>query len=98
MRRVCRSSPSSSLNVTGTVARLYLIRVVGDIFDKPIEAVIDFFHGYRIPLLSVTVAVVGLIVWNEHRHGKGEIESLTHLEQELEQIQAEEIRAEESEE
>ena len=29
-------------------------------------------------------------VWNEHRLGKGEIESLTRLQEEMEEIQAEE--------
>jgi membrane protein DedA with SNARE-associated domain len=78
------------LNVTGTVARLYLIRVVGDIFDSPIQSILDFIKEYRVPLLAITVALVAFSVWNEHRLGKGEIGSLTHLEEDIEQIEAEE--------
>jgi membrane protein DedA with SNARE-associated domain len=78
------------LNVTGTVFRLYLIRVVGDIFDSPIQAILDFIKDYRIPLLVLSVGLVAFSVWNEHRLGKGEISSLTRLEEEIEQIEAEE--------
>ena len=74
------------LNVSGTLVRLYLIRVVGDIFASPIDSILGFIQDYRIPLLLVTVAFVGFSVWNEHRLGKGEIGSLTHLEEELEEI------------
>ena len=41
------------LNVTGTVVRLYLIRVVGDIFDSPIQTILDFIKDYRVPLLII---------------------------------------------
>jgi membrane protein DedA with SNARE-associated domain len=78
------------LNVTGTFARLYLLRVVGDVFDSPIESILDFIKQYRVPLLVITVALVLFSVWNEHRLGKGEITSLTHLEEDIEQIEAEE--------
>jgi len=84
------------LNVTGTVARLYLIRVVGDIFDSPIQSILDFIKEYRVPLLAITVGLVAFSVWNEHRLGKGEIGALAHLEEDIEQIEAEE--AEEAEE
>jgi membrane protein DedA with SNARE-associated domain len=78
------------LNLTGTVARLYLIRVVGDIFESPIQSILDFIKDYRIPLLIITIGLVAFSVWNEHRLGKGEIGALTNLEEEIEQIKAEE--------
>jgi membrane protein DedA with SNARE-associated domain len=84
------------LNVSGTLVRLWLIRIVGDIFDSPIQTILDFIKDYRVPLLAITVAIVAFTVWNEHRLGKGEIESLTRLQEEMEEIQAEET--EESEE
>jgi hypothetical protein len=64
--------------------------VVGDIFDSPIQSILDFIKEYRVPLLAITVALVAFSVWNEHRLGKGEIGSLTHLEEDIEQIEAEE--------
>jgi len=85
------------LNVTGTVFRLYLIRVLGDVFDSPIQWILDFIKEYRVPLLLVTVGLVAFSVWNEHRLGKGEISSLTRLEDEMEEIEAEETEAEETE-
>ena len=78
------------LNVSGTLVRLWLIRIVGDIFDSPIQTILDFIKDYRVPLLAITVAIVAFTVWNEHRLGKGEIESLTRLQEEMEEIQAEE--------
>jgi len=88
------------LNVTGTVFRLYLIRVLGNVFDSPIQWILDFIKDYRVPLLLVTVGLVAFSVWNEHRLGKGEISSLTRLEEEMEEIEAEETEteAEEAEE
>jgi membrane protein DedA with SNARE-associated domain len=83
------------VNISGTITRLYLLRVVGDIFEGPIQSVLDFIKDYRIPLLIITVAIVLVSVWNEHRLGKGEITSLTHLEEELEEIGAEEAQASE---
>jgi membrane protein DedA with SNARE-associated domain len=71
------------LNVTGTVARLYLIRVVGATFDEPIQNVLDFFARYRLQLLILSIVLVGLSVWSERRKGKGEIGEILDLEAEL---------------
>jgi uncharacterized membrane protein YdjX (TVP38/TMEM64 family) len=72
------------LNVSGTIVRLWLIRVVGDIFADPIDNVIRFIQDYRVPLLILSVALVAVTIWNERRQGESEIEALTHLEEELE--------------
>ncbi|MEY2464754.1 MAG: hypothetical protein QOH64_2892 [Acidimicrobiaceae bacterium] len=71
------------LNVTGTVVRLYLIRVVGATFDEPIQAVLDFFARYRLQLFVLSIVIVGLSVWSERRKGKGEIGAIRDLEEEL---------------
>lgn len=71
-------------NVTGTVTRLYLLRVVGDVFSSPIDSVLDFFADYRLPLLLVSIALVVLTVVFDRRQGKSEIGALRELEQELE--------------
>jgi membrane protein DedA with SNARE-associated domain len=71
------------LNITGTVARLYLIRVVGATFDEPIQNVLDFFARYRLQLLILSIVLVGLSVWSERRKGKGEIGEILDLEAEL---------------
>jgi membrane protein DedA with SNARE-associated domain len=71
------------LNVSGTVLRLYLIRVVGATFDEPIQNVLDFFARYRLQLLVLSILLVGLSVWNERRKGKGDIGEILDLEAEL---------------
>lgn len=78
------------LNVTGTITRLYMIRVVGDLFAEPIENVIRFIQDYRLPLLVLSVSLVVLTVWNERRQGKGELGSLSQLKEELEAAEDEE--------
>jgi membrane protein DedA with SNARE-associated domain len=71
------------LNVSGTVLRLYLIRVVGATFDEPIQNVLDFFARYRLQLLVLSIALVALSVWSERRKGKGDIGEILDLEAEL---------------
>ena len=73
------------LNLTGTVARLYLLRVVGDIFSSPIDSVLGFFADYRMPLLIVSVALVGIVVLVDRRRGTSEIGALLELEEELDE-------------
>ena len=73
-----------TLNVTGTIFRLWIIQVLGNVFDKPIDAVLGFIQDYRIPLLILSVGIVVFTVWNERRQGESEIGGLRHLEDELE--------------
>lgn len=72
------------LNATGTLVRLFLIRRLGEAFNEPIESVLGFFADYRVPLLVISVILVGFMTWNERRSGHGELEQLRHLEEELE--------------
>jgi membrane protein DedA with SNARE-associated domain len=68
-----------TLNIAGTVARLYLIRRLGEAFDEPIQAVLRFFARYRLPLFVLSVALVVFIVWKDRREGKDEISSMLDL-------------------
>ena len=72
------------LNVSGTIARLILIALIGDALQRPIDAVLDFVARYRVPILIVSVVAVGFTVWNETRKGTSEIDQLLDLERELE--------------
>ena len=79
-----------ALNITGTIARLYLIRWVGDIFAGPIDTVVEFIRHYRLPLTAFTVTLTGFLIWNESRgEGETEFEALVHLEEELEEAEEE---------
>jgi membrane protein DedA with SNARE-associated domain len=71
------------LNVVGTVVRLYLIRALGATFEAPIDDVLGFIQDYRLPLTALTVALVVITVISERRSGKGEIEALAHIEEDL---------------
>lgn len=68
-----------TLNIAGTVARLYLIRELGEAFDEPIQGVLRFFANYRLPLFVISTALVVFIIWNDRRQGKGEISSMLDL-------------------
>ncbi|MGI8663915.1 MAG: hypothetical protein ACR2LQ_12015 [Acidimicrobiales bacterium] len=70
-------------NVTGTIARLYLLRVVGDVFSSPIDSVLSFFADHRLPLLALSVALVGLTLAVDRRRGNSEIGALRELEHDL---------------
>jgi membrane protein DedA with SNARE-associated domain len=73
------------LNVSGTFARLYAIRVLGATFESPIDTVLDFFKEYRIPLLIASAVLVTLSVLSDRRKGGGDIEIIHELEEELEE-------------
>ena len=70
------------LNVSGTVVRLYLIRVVGATFDEPIQAVLDFFARYRQPRAQHPCWSASACGASAAK-GKGEIGAIAHLEEEL---------------
>jgi membrane protein DedA with SNARE-associated domain len=74
-----RIAPFFTLNIAGTLARLYLIRRLGEAFNEPIQAVLRFFARYRLPLFVISVALVVFIIWNDRRHGKDEIGSMLDL-------------------
>ena len=68
-----------AMNIAGTLARLYLIRRLGQAFDRPIRSVLRFFARYRLPLFVFSVALVVFIVWNDRRQGKDEIGTMLDL-------------------
>lgn len=72
-----------ALNVTGTVARLALIAVVGDIFAAPIDDLLGVIARYRWWLTGLTVALVAASSWWQSRTGETELEHVLHLDDEL---------------
>lgn len=72
------------LNVSGTFARLYVIRIFGREFEDPIANVLDFFAEYRIPLLIASAVLLVISIALEAKKGETEITSYTHLDDELE--------------
>jgi membrane protein DedA with SNARE-associated domain len=72
------------LNVSGTIARLWAIRVFGDIFKLPISDLLDWFARYRLPLFIVSVALLLVSILLEFRKGEPEVASYSRLDEELE--------------
>jgi membrane protein DedA with SNARE-associated domain len=85
------------LNVTGTLARLALIAVVGEALQDPIDAVLGFVARYRIPILMLSIAAVAFTMWTETRKGTSELDQLRRIEHELDdgEIEAGEAQSEE---
>jgi membrane protein DedA with SNARE-associated domain len=82
-----------ALNLGGTIVRLAVIRALGDVFAGPINEILDFIKHYRWPLFAVTLSMVAISVLTERRRGTSELQSLTHLEDELQEAE-EELEAE----
>jgi membrane protein DedA with SNARE-associated domain len=73
------------LNITGTLVRLWLLRLFGDVFSRPVRGVSHFITAHRVPVLVISVCLLAFTIWNERRKGGGEIETLTHLGDEISQ-------------
>jgi membrane protein DedA with SNARE-associated domain len=78
-----------ALDVSGTIARLVLIRAVGDVFESPIDAVLGFMSDNRWPLTALTVALVAGQLLLDRRKGTDELSALADLEEAVEQGAAE---------
>ena len=79
-----RPAAFATLNISGTAVRLYLIRKLGEAFSSPIDSLLSFIQDYRLPLTAVTVGLVALTLLNDRRSGKGDLEALAHIEDDLE--------------
>jgi membrane protein DedA with SNARE-associated domain len=71
------------LNIGGTLVRLWLLRWSSDIFANPLHSVSRFITDHRLPVLAISVALVGLTIWSERRRGGSEISELAHLDDEI---------------
>ncbi len=69
------------LNVTGTVARLVLIRILGNIFQGPIDAVLGFVRDYRWYLIGASVLLMAISTLADRKGG--ELGALRHLQDDL---------------
>jgi hypothetical protein len=78
-----------AVNLAGTLTRLYLIRLFGDAFEAPIDDFVGWIGDNRLPLLALSVALVVLSIVLEARRGETEVESLVHLDDELDDAERE---------
>ena len=74
-----------TLNVSGTIARLALLRYVGDVFDGPRDSVLGFIGDYQLPLTIFGIVVIGGQALWDRRRGSGELGALSDLEEAVQQ-------------
>jgi membrane protein DedA with SNARE-associated domain len=72
-----------SLNITGTLVRVGLIFVIGDLLEDPIRAVVSFMTDYQWYLTGVTFTIVAISLWRQGRRGRGPVETVGELQHEL---------------
>ena len=72
-----------ALNLGGTIALMVLFRTVGDVFGGPIEAVTGFLNEYRIPLIILSFALIGVNLAMRKREGRTQFDEVAELEREL---------------
>lgn len=71
-----------ALNITGTFARLYLIRRLGEAFSSPIDSFQDFVSEYRWWFIAGSAVIVAFSLRREIAGG-GEIDDLVHLDDDI---------------
>jgi membrane protein DedA with SNARE-associated domain len=74
-----------AVNLAGTITRLWLIRLVGETFESPLDDLVGWIADNRIPLLIASVALVIASIALEARRGETEVGSLARLDDELEE-------------
>jgi len=75
-----------ALNAVGTIGRLYLARLFGEAFNRPINAVTGFLDRYRWPILAISLALFALQSVVKKKEGAlpGELGALSELKEEIE--------------
>jgi membrane protein DedA with SNARE-associated domain len=71
-------------NVAGTIARLALIRALGNVFESPIRSVTDFLDEWKWYLVPISALVVGLGALLDRRRGRTtDLGGLRHVGEDL---------------
>lgn len=75
------------LNIAGTIGRLFMLQIIGDVFAGPIDSLLGFIAQWRIPLLVISIGLVAVFWISELRRGKQEIEAFRELEDAADEIE-----------
>jgi membrane protein DedA with SNARE-associated domain len=67
------------LNLAGTVVTVYLLWVLADVFKGPVGTFTNFVSDNYLWLTVLTVAITVLYLWDQHRRGKGGLDSLQDI-------------------
>ena len=68
-----------ALNLSGTVARLVVIRQLGYVFASPLQSIVDFIARYRTPVLIVSAVAVAWTIFGEFRGDNSQMKGLAKL-------------------
>jgi membrane protein DedA with SNARE-associated domain len=80
-----------ALNLSGTVTRLIVVRQLGEVFQSPIEGVVDFIARYRTPVLILSAIAVAWTIFGEFRGDNSELKTLTDLARDDQDSEAEPV-------
>jgi membrane protein DedA with SNARE-associated domain len=75
-----------AVNLAGTITRLWLIRLVGEAFESPLDDLVSWIADNRVPLVIASVVLVLASIALEARRGETEVGSLARLDDELEEV------------
>lgn len=78
-----------AVNLAGTVFRLWLVRRFGEAFEGPLDDVVGWIGDNRGILLVVSVGLVIMSIALEAKGGETEISALAHIDEEIDEIDAE---------
>jgi len=78
-----------TLNITGTLVRIGLIVVIGDLLEDPIREIVSFITDYQWYLTGITFTVVAVSLVRQGFRGRGTVESVDELQHELADAAAE---------
>lgn len=78
-----------ALNLGGTIVTIAILRVFGDVFSSPLEGVLGFLRRFQWPLTALSVVLVAYQIVSARRSGRSDLESVSAIERELEEAQAE---------
>ncbi|CAN5735905.1 hypothetical protein BH10ACT1_BH10ACT1_00790 [soil metagenome] len=76
------------LAVVGTLVRLWIFSLVGDVFAETIDDIIGFVGDHRALVVAASVAVVLGGLWWQHRSGTSSLDDLASLEDAVDEEQA----------
>ncbi len=75
-----------ALNVVGTLTRLILIKIFGDVFEPVLEPILDFIKRYQWQLVAFSVVIFSVqSAMNRKKGKKGDLQGVRSLEAEIEQ-------------
>ena len=78
-----------SLNITGTLVRVGLIFVIGELLASPIRSIVSFVTDYQWYFTGVTFTLVAVSLVVQGRRGRGPVQSVDELQHDLAFAEAE---------